>query len=191
MKKIVATLALSTLLFSGSLLAQDRFTDFGRVLHAQPVYKTIRISNHRHNHCNDNHRYERYSQHNRRQSSNAPVVGAVVGGIIGNKLGKGNKRVLTTVAGSIAGAAIASNHSKDHYRHGSSKHQRHDRYKKQHRPSRHQRHCDSFHRERHSRRVLKGYDVTYRYKGEIFHTFTRHHPGKRIRLDVNIRPLDH
>ena len=186
MKKIVTSLALAGFLFSGSLLARENFTDFGRVLHAQPVYDYTYSRPHRHEDCRSDYRPHRSGHRHSEKHDIAPVAGAIVGGIIGNKLGRGDARVLTTVAGSLAGAAIASNHSQDHYRHGRKdpKHNNRDH----HRHDRHDRHCRSKGHRKH--RVLTGFDVTYRYKGEIFHTFTRRHPGKRIRLDVSIRPLD-
>ena len=35
---------------------------------------------------------------------------------------------------------------------------------------------------------LLGYDVTYRYHGAEFTKRTDHHPGDRIRIDVDVRP---
>ncbi|MDO6461671.1 hypothetical protein Q4485_13255 [Granulosicoccaceae sp. 1_MG-2023] len=46
--------------------------------------------------------------------------------------------------------------------------------------------CDTTRPQKH----ISGYKVTYRYNGRTYHTFTRHHPGTRLSLAVNIRPLE-
>lgn len=46
------------------------------------------------------------------------------------------------------------------------------------------------HHKRHNKhnRVI-GFNVTYKYRGQIFDTFTEHHPGKFISVKLNIEPL--
>ena len=38
---------------------------------------------------------------------------------------------------------------------------------------------------------LAGFNVTYKYKGNVFHTFTEEHPGHRITVKLNIAPVYH
>ena len=40
------------------------------------------------------------------------------------------------------------------------------------------------------RQQLVGYHVDYRYDGQTFSTRTRHHPGRYIRLHVDVDPVD-
>ena len=36
---------------------------------------------------------------------------------------------------------------------------------------------------------VHGYEVTYRYRGEVYRTTTDYHPGDRIRIRVDVTPL--
>lgn len=53
----------------------------------------------------------------------------------------------------------------------------------------HQHHNKPTHSYRHNE--LAGFDVTYKYKGNVFHTFTEEHPGRRITVKLNIAPIHH
>ncbi len=184
MKKILIPLALGSLLLSGRLVAAESFIDYGRVLHADPVYKTVKVYK-PHTECRVERRHKnRDSRRDRhRHNSAAPLAGAIIGGVVGHQIGHGTTRDIATIAGSIVGAAVASEHSENHFRHGQAENRhRHRRHRVEH--------CKSVDRV-HKKRVLDGYDVTYRYKGEIFHTFSSTYPGKRIRLKVTIRPQVH
>lgn len=54
---------------------------------------------------------------------------------------------------------------------------------------RHQHHKQPKHDYRHNE--LAGFNVTYKYKGNVFHTFTKEHPGHRITVKLNIAPIHH
>ena len=38
---------------------------------------------------------------------------------------------------------------------------------------------------------LTGYDVTYKYHGNIYTTSMPHDPGKRIKVAVSVQPVDY
>jgi len=42
----------------------------------------------------------------------------------------------------------------------------------------------------HSEERLEGYDVTYRYDGEVYSTRTRNDPGDTIRVSVSVVPVE-
>lgn len=148
------------ILISGTAFADTSFTAHGRVIHSTPVYKTIEVE------CRD-HRY-----HNSHQSysdySNS-----------GHYRDKQNSRTYTT------SKANKLSHSLKHSKHGEqgfkNKHNNSSHNKDQHRHNNGRRHYTS-------KRILKGFDVTYRYNGDTFHTFSKHHPGRRISLNIRISP---
>ena len=80
-----------------------------------------------------------------------------------------------------------------HYRHNKDskhgKHQRNGRYN-----DRYFEVCDNgvHHGKhfKHNRGKVKGYHVTYKYKGEVYQSFTREHPGKFIDLVVSVIPRE-
>ena len=79
-----------------------------------------------------------------------------------------------TVAGTLVGASIGQRLSAASYRPpASTQVQR----------------CTTVNRYR-QRQLLVGYRVDYRYEGQTFTTRTRGHPGKFIRVRVNVDPVD-
>ncbi|WP_199611352.1 glycine zipper 2TM domain-containing protein [Flocculibacter collagenilyticus] len=144
--------------------------DYATVLSAEPVFKTIH-----HSTPVKNCWVEPVTVHHKRKDSATPeIFGAIIGGAIGNAIGhnKSNKRV-GTVAGAILGASIA------HDAEGSSKrrHHHHVEYRE---------HCEITEVTNHVERKLKGYHVTYRYKGQTLQTYTDSHPGKKLKIALNI-----
>ena len=97
-----------------------------------------------------------------------PIVGAIAGGIIGNQFGSGSGNTAATIAGAALGAVVADKHTRKHY------------HKKARR-------CDSHrvyghkHYKKHRGEII-GYEVTYRYRGQLYQTHTLYHPGKFIYL---------
>ena len=105
-------------------------------------------------------------------SNTAPILGAILGGALGNELGhhKSNKRV-GTVVGAVLGASVASDISRQR---GGQHYQTVDRCEIQDR--------------REWREEIVGYNVSYRYQGEIYHTRLPYNPGRQIEIDVNVTP---
>jgi uncharacterized protein YcfJ len=106
------------------------------------------------------------------------LIGALIGGALGNQVGKGDGRKAATIGGAVIGGAIghevAENHdSYDEYRDNSGIVRR----------------CRMV-TESSGPQGMSGYDVTYRYAGQIYHAVTRYRPGRTIRVVVNVRPQD-
>jgi len=95
------------------------------------------------------------------------TVGALAGGLAGNQVGQGNGRVAATAVGAAGGAMVG-----DRVAHGQAL--RGDG-------------CTVSYEQRH-RRVLEGYEVTYRFAGRDFTTQMSRAPGRRLPLTVSIRP---
>jgi len=148
----------------------ESFNDTAKVIKVRPIYETVSIAVPEQNCWNEKVRH-RHNRHN--DSYTAPLFGALVGGVVGNQFGKHNGKKILTVAGSLLGASIANDVSKGNRRHN-------DRYRTERR-------CETTNRYE-SREEIVGYKVKYRYNGKTYRTRTDSHPGKRLRVSINITP---
>jgi uncharacterized protein YcfJ len=113
--------------------------------------------------------------HGQRKSIAPTLVGGLIGGLIGNQFGSGRGKTALTFAGAITGAAIADNHQRaasNRRHHGDSR-----------------RHCRTV-RYQHEVEQLDGYRVTYRYRGKTFVRVMDEDPGNRLRIRVNVMPVE-
>lgn len=171
--------AVVTALAAGDALAgghrdrdRDGHRDYGRVIEAEPVYRTQEVRRPEEV-CRE--RYVERRSPQRGYSDAHVIAGTIVGGVVGNQFGKGSGNTAATVAGALLGGALV--HDAERSRSAA-------------RPSQRVpvRHCETVYRiER--RRELVGYDVTYRYQGRVYHTHTRHDPGDRIPVQVVVEPV--
>ncbi|MEJ2577208.1 MAG: hypothetical protein P8106_11190, partial [Gammaproteobacteria bacterium] len=106
----------------------------------------------------------------------ATLAGGVIGGVIGSKLGRGRGNVPLAAAGALAGAAIGQRLSQPAYAPPVT--QWHDVQR-----------CTTVNQLEQRQQVV-GYRVDYRYEGQTFTTQTRHHPGRYIRVRVDVDPVD-
>lgn len=156
---------------SGKYRAQDY--DFARVTDVDPIYKTIthRIPERS---CWTETRYLRDDGYR----SNTPVLlGSLVGGALGNELGhnKSNKRV-GAVVGAVLGASVARD-----WRHQHSSGSGRVR-------AVNEEVCEVNERVEYEERIV-GYNVTYRYQGQTYHTRMNHHPGRKLKVAVSVTPV--
>ena len=175
MKILAVCFPLCLLLLSHPVSARHATTHYAyaRVLAVQPVYRqSVR-------HVETcYHDAVAHRRHARDSNAIVPLMtGAVVGGAIVNATGpKRRAKQREIIAGAVVGGVIA------------------DRIIER-RQNRRQRVAINGNRqcvrtqETHHGQQLQGYQVTYRYRGQEFSTFTRQHPGKRIRLAVNLTPV--
>lgn len=117
---------------------------------------------------------DREERHGKRTA--ATVFGAIVGGLLGNRIGKGDGRQAATAVGAVAGGVIGNNLAAEDEREGG--------------PPRYtiQRRCRETSAPR-QRRIV-GYDVEYRFRGEVYTSRMPHDPGNRLRVRVSITPAD-
>ena len=145
--------------------------DYARVLSVDPIYDEYARPVGREV-CYDEPVY-----YSRRGSGTPTIVGAIVGGAIGNQFGSGSGRDAATVAGALLGGSIArdSQRRSDYYG-----------YDRGHRG--YAQRCEV--RTDYQRQAeIVGYDVEYEYNGRIGHTRTDTHPGRRIRVAVDVVPI--
>jgi uncharacterized protein YcfJ len=139
------------------------------VLRVDPVYGVARVETPRQD-CYD----QTVVRENRGTGSAAgTILGAVVGGVLGNTVGKGDGRKAATVVGAVAGGAVGNNVSRGDGTAYSSTETR----------------CRDVTSVSEQRRIM-GYDVEYRYRGEVYNSRLAYDPGERLRVRVSVSPAD-
>lgn len=175
-KKIVITMALflgfTTAWANDDYYGNDKgFFDTAKVINVSPIYKTVRIDVPRRECWNE----ERVVYHNDHRGSATPVVlGGLLGGIIGSRFGGGKGRDVATVAGVALGATIANDMRRSRHAGGS--------YVVDEQV------CKTSHDYTEEERI-DGYKVRYHYKGNTYVAHMDHHPGKRIKVHVQVSPV--
>lgn len=106
------------------------------------------------------------------------IIGAIVGGVLGNQVGDGRGRTAATVAGAAVGAAVGNKTGDD---------DRYDRYRSN---DGIERRCRTVETYGNRGRDRDRYRVTYVYGGQRYETITREHPGRNLRVLVDVRPQD-
>ncbi len=148
------------------------YTDWARVVQVEPIYRTVTLSR-PHREC-----WEEEVAYPADDGEGDAALGMIVGGVLGGALGHNLQHGSDTakIAGAVIGSAIGHDVAVNrHRRHG-------PRYGWTQR-------CQTV-QERHEEQRLDGYRVTYRYRGHTFTTRMDHDPGRRLRVRVDVRPLD-
>ena len=165
-----------TLLLTGTMLAAtgnvahaegEVYYDHAKVIEANPVYETVRISTPR-----EECRNVRVSSGNgKRNTYTSVILGGIVGGAIGNELVHGKHNEWGAVAGALLGGSLG-NDFYHRYQTGGS------RYAVERR-------CETVSSVS-EEQELAGYRVAYRYHGREYWTMMNHDPGKRVRVAVSV-----
>lgn len=172
---IKITLGVLALISSGSAWAAD-IVDTAKVVSSTPIYE--RISEPKQECWNET------VSSSGRTSRSAPVedrsmggaiVGGVVGGVLGHQVGKGSGNTAATVAGAIAGTLIG-----DHVANNPANAEGRTTTAPQAREERHCRQIENY------REVIRGYNVTYRYKGQEATTKLPYQPGDTVRVGITL-----
>ncbi|MGJ8663372.1 MAG: glycine zipper 2TM domain-containing protein [Marinicella sp.] len=146
-----------------SMAAANRYNNinYGQVVEVDPIYQVVSIPQERQV-CDS-----RYGA-KRRTNTGSVILGGIIGGAIGNKFGRGHGRDASTALGILIGAGVGANKSNR---------------------SRHRNTCyiETYY---HEEERFMGYDVTYRFNGELYHTQMQEHPGDRVRLRVAVDVID-
>jgi len=102
------------------------------------------------------------------------VAGGIIGGVIGNRIARKRDRLPLSVAGALVGAGIGRHLSRRAYAPATS--------------WRDVQRCTTIERYVERQKVV-GYRVEYRYEGRIFTTQTNRHPGRYMRIRVDMDPV--
>lgn len=174
-------LALAAMLAVVDVSAQDRPPDrpydgaenvrfaWADVLRVDPVYDVVQTNEPRED-CTDVPVERRVDNGN---NAAGTVIGAIVGGALGNTVGKGDGRKAATVAGAVVGGAVGHGVASqdDRYYDGT------------------ERHCRMVQDAAQERRII-GYDVQYRYRGDVYMSRLDYDPGERMRVRVSVAPAE-
>lgn len=198
MKPLIVCLLSVFLFTSPNTFAGQKGTyyDYGRVVKVKPVFSRGHDAHSNRKCFQKSHGHQGSFQHSNYRGGNngqnnskvlPTVAGAVLGGVIGNRLTRNShNQKLATVTGAFIGGVVGHEIAENSHKQNTPKYHAH---KRQH----HDEQCVRVQEYGHNNspkgsKKLKGYRVTYRYKGEKFTTFTRKHPGGRIKLEISVRP---
>jgi len=160
--------------------SQEQSHDWGEVIRVDPIIAADFQPIHRNECWSQPVVYREPERHHYRDRGDRTpaIVGAIVGGVIGNQFGSGSGRDAATLAGAALGysAARGSNRHGGYYTSGGRSY------------SVMEQRCAPRTRYVRDERV-RGYEVTYRYRGEIYRTTTDYHPGDRIQVRINVTPI--
>jgi uncharacterized protein YcfJ len=171
-KLVLATL-LALVAAPGFAGHSQGFTDYAKVVDAQPIYQTVEYDTPERKCWTESVAYQKPHS----TSGTGTILGGIIGAAIGNGLGhkKSNRRV-GAVAGAVLGASIGSDISRKNSGHSTTEY-------------RDQKHFEVTHRIRKEEELI-GYRVTYKYHGQTYQTRTDKHPGKELKIAVNVQPTE-
>jgi len=183
-KKSIKTLAktiiaLSTVALIASPVAARDYNNqsthssfnYAQVVNVKPVVEKYQVNNPVEQCWNEQVRVNNRGSHNTRTPD---ILGGLIGAAIGNKVGNGRGQDVATVAGAVLGASVGRDIRKSNQSRSGSTYQVVQRCEVR----------DSYT----THEQIVGYDVAYRYNGEVFHTQMNQHPGKRIKVRVTVSP---
>ena len=173
-------LVLAAVFAAANVSAQDRRYDgpagsentkyaWADVLRVDPVYDHVQTSTPREE-CEDVPVERRADNGN---NAAGTVLGAIVGGVLGNTVGKGDGRKAATVAGAVVGGAVGHGVASQDERYYDGAERR----------------CHMVQDAAEERRIV-GYDVQYRYRGDVYMARLDYDPGERMRVRVSIAPAE-
>jgi uncharacterized protein YcfJ len=152
---------------------RDEGSDYARVLDVTPLVERVRRVDPVEV-CWDEERAV-----SRGDRTGATLAGGLLGAVVGHQFGSGSGRRAATVVGAVIGGAIANDSAaRREARHGDD-----DGY-----GVRREQRCGVQEEVRFEERV-RGYRVSYRYRGRDYVTEMPYDPGPRLRVAVEARPL--
>lgn len=183
MKKTLLVAAMAAA-FTSLGASAESFTDSAQVVSVRATVDRIPVN-----------REECWSEQQRgyeerrvtRQDNGSPigagaVIGAIAGGVLGHQVGGGRGRDVATAGGAIVGGLIGNQVERDNGGAPSSSSEL------ERRPvTRDVERCRTV---QEVREVPVGYDVRYRYGGREFVTRMPFNPGPRVRVAVDVRPIE-
>ena len=159
--------------------------DYAKVVNVDPIVESYKVNNPQ-EHCWDERvptrpRHGRY--HRKASSPTNEILGAIIGGALGNQFGSGRGKKVATAAGAVLGASVAHDierNQRDRHRYA-NRDRGYDRYEVVQR-------CEIRDNYSYEEQVV-GYDVAYKYRGNVYHTQMDQHPGKKIKVRVTVDPV--
>lgn len=173
-KQILMTTAMAVAATAANA-GHNETTDYATVTNVQPVYESVAHTEPQEQCWTETVRYEEPLP--QRRSATGAILGTMIGAAVGHNVAqsKHGQRV-GRVAGAILGASIA-NDIANRQPSGPARVEYRDEQR-----------CEVQQITRYEQ-VVAGYDVSYEYLGRTYHTRMDSHPGNRIRVVVDVRPV--
>jgi len=137
------------------------------VLRVDPVYGVVQTSTPTQQ-CYD----QQVTQQTPSNKGLGTVLGAVVGGVLGSTIGHGRGNTAATVGGAVVGGAVGNSVASGGQTYTTN-----------------QTVCQPGSQVTQQRQII-GYDVEYRYHGDVYMSRLSYDPGERLRVRVNVSPAD-
>ena len=182
MKKTLLVAATAAAFTSLGAFAES-FTDSAAVTSVRPTMDRIPVNREE---CWSEHRRGYEERQVTRQDSGAPigtVLGAIAGGVIGHQVGNGRGNDVATAGGAIVGGLVGNQYDRNNGNLGGPPVTEVER----HPVTREVERCRTV---QEVREVPVGYEVHYRYGGREFMARMPFDPGRRVRVAVDIRPIE-
>lgn len=176
MRKISAVLFVASCLLVTVVEARqyDKL-DYARVLDAVPVYADVTRSEPERECWTEQVRYEYPLPQSR--AATPSILGAMVGAAVGHNVARSRHgQGVGRVAGAVLGASIGNDIARSRARNSVEVEYRDEQR------------CE-YRQRTYTEHVVVGYDVTYEYHGNTYRTRMDRHPGKRIQVAVDVRPV--
>ena len=151
--------------------------DYAKVINVEPIFEAYTVAEPIEKCWDERVPHKRQS---RKKSYTPEIFGAIIGAAVGNRFGKGSGRDAATVAGAVLGGSIARD-VKNNKRAQHREDYGHRRYQVVQR-------CEVTDVYRTEQQIV-GYDVRYRYRGDVYQTTTDHEPGDKIKLKISFKPV--
>ncbi|MBE5314118.1 MAG: glycine zipper 2TM domain-containing protein [Xanthomonadales bacterium] len=152
--------------------------DYARVVEVRPIIESYREPVRSEQCWSEPVTYREPDRYRGGSRDRAPaILGGIIGGAIGNQFGSGSGRDAATLAGAALGYAAVRDSQR--HRGGYIEGREYTRYEDR---------CRVVTDYRREDRVV-GYDVAYRYRGRTHWTRTDFHPGDRIQVEIDVRPV--
>ena len=153
--------------------------DYARVVDVEPVMREVRTEVPRRECWDESQQVYPGGMHGV-ESVGPTLLGGIIGGVIGSQIGHGRGRNVAAVAGTLLGAGIGHE--------AAARNMPEDRYAEP--EERVVQRCTVRYDDRIDQRI-DGYRVTYVYHGRQYTTRTPYDPGERIRVRVDVAPVEY
>jgi uncharacterized protein YcfJ len=163
---IVLTVFLSTPLWAGDIIRYE----YAKVLDVTPVIEVVQVPRDERI-CQQEMVRRRVPEHR----SPAPAIfGSILGGVIGSQFGGGSGKTAATIAGASIGGAVAT-------------HAQYRRYPLRYYDATQQ--VCRMERSWGSEERVVAWDVSWKYRGEVYQSRMHEPPGDRIPVRVSVSPV--
>ncbi len=162
--------ATATVMFAFIVTPAFADYDYAKVVDVQPITETVQIPT-RQQVCQQETVRRRVPEH---RSAAPAILGSILGGIIGHQFGGGHGKTAATIAGAAIGGAVAT-------------HEQNRRYPPRYYTINEQR-CHTETTWQSEERVV-AWDVSFKYRGRVYHSTMEEPPGDRIPVRVSVEPV--